>query len=169
MVMHVILIFIATLFYNVINGLSSIFIAKGIIKAGAFFNALQNVVYILILSFVILDVKNNAWLFIPLFLGYGTGMLISGEIINRMKIGTVTIIAFINGEQDLAENFAKNLSANGIMNTNFIGTGSRSKTIAIVVITKRKEQESTIKQIQALASISKLPVKITVSETAEWQ
>lgn len=169
MVMHVILIFIATLFYNVINGLSSIFIAKGIIKAGAFFNALQNVVYILILSFVILDVKNNAWLFVPLFLGYGTGMLISGEIINRMKIGTVTIIAFINGEQDLAENFAKNLSANGIMNTNFIGTGSRSKTIAIVVITKRKEQESTIKQIQALASISKLPVKITVSETAEWQ
>lgn len=169
MVMHVILIFIATLLYNVINGLSSIFIAKGIIKAGAFFNALQNVVYILILSFVILDVKNNAWLFVPLFLGYGTGMLISGEIINRMKIGTVTIIAFINGEQDLAENFAKNLSANGIMNTNFIGTGSRSKTIAIVVITKRKEQESTIKQIQALASISKLPVKITVSETAEWQ
>jgi len=169
MVMHVILIFIATLFYNVINGLSSIFIAKGIIKAGAFFNALQNVVYILILSFVILEVKDNYWLFIPLFLGYGAGMLISGEIINRMKIGTVTIIAFINGEQDLAENFAKNLSAHGIMNTNFIGTGSRSKTIAIVVITKRKEQESTIKQIQALAEISKLPVKITVSETAEWQ
>lgn len=163
------LIFIATLAYNIINGLASIFIARGMIKIGAFFDALRNVVYIVILSFVILEVKHNYYLLIPLFFGYFVGMLISGAIVNYLKLGDITITAFINGDKHTAKIFAETLSQHNIMNTSFIGTGSRSKTVAIVIITKRKMQEKTIKQVRQLAADSQLPVKITVSETAQWR
>ena len=158
----------ATLCYNIISGLSSIFIAKGLIKFGAFFNAFQNVLYILILSFVLSDVRNNYYLLIPLFVGYFTGMMISGYIVDYLKLGDITITGFINGNDIKAKRFAKTLNNNGIMNTSFTGNGARSKTIAIIVITNRKNQEKTIKNIKQIAQIENVNIKITVSDTAQW-
>lgn len=168
MILMSVAIFFATLFYNIVNGMSSIFIARGLIKAGALFDAIRNVVYILILSFVILQVKDNYWLLVPLFFGYFSGMLISGVIVNRMKLGAITVSALINGDKRTAKLFAERLSANGVMNTSFIGTGSRSKTVMIVIIDKRKRQDHIVHTIRELAKTSKLDVKITVAETAEW-
>lgn len=164
----VLLIFIATLFYNVISGLSSIFIAKGLIKFGAFFNAFQNVIYILILTFVLSDVRQNYYLLIPLFIGYFSGMMISGYIVDSMRLGDITITGFVNGDDIRAKRFAKTLNQNGIMNTSFTGTGARSKTIAIIVITNRKNQEHTIKNIKQIAKLEDVNIKITVSDTAQW-
>lgn len=163
------IIFSATLFYNILNGLASIFIAKGLITRGAFFDALRNVINILILSIVILEVKGNYYLLIPLFFGYFIGMIISGLIVNYLKIGEVTITAFVNGDKNLARTFAEVLSEHNIMNTSFIGTGSKSKTIAIVIISKRKKEEKVVKHIRELAKSFDLNVKITISETAEWR
>ena len=163
------IIFIATTAYNIINGMASIFIAKGLIKSGAFFDALRNVMNILILSFVILQVKDNYYLLIPLFIGYFLGMTISGTIINHLKLGEITISAFINGDKHTARLFAETLSQNGIMNTSFIGTGSKSKTVMVLIITNRKSQEKTIKHIRQLAKSLDLPVKVTVSDTIEWR
>lgn len=163
------IIFIATTAYNIINGMASIFIAKGLIKSGAFFDALRNVMNILILSFVILEVKDNYYLLIPLFIGYFLGMTISGTIINHLKLGEITISAFINGDKHTARLFAETLSQNGIMNTSFIGTGSKSKTVMVLIITNRKAQEKTIKHVRQLAKSLELPVKVTVSDTIEWR
>lgn len=164
----VLLIFIATLFYNLINGLSSIFIARGLIKFGAFFNAFQNVVYILILTFVLKDVRENYYLLVPLFIGYFSGMMISGYIVDKMQLGDITITGFVDGDDIRAKKFAKTLNANGIMNTSFTGNGARSKTIAIIVITNRKNQERTIKNIKQIAQLENVNIKITVSDTAQW-
>lgn len=163
------IIFAATLIYNILNGLASIFIAKGLITRGAFFDATRNVVNILILSIVILEVKQNYYLLIPLFFGYFIGMIISGIIVNYMKIGDITITAFINGDKNIARTFAETLSEHNIMNTSFIGTGSKSKTVAVVIIAKRKKEEKVVKHIRELAKSFDLNVKITVSETAEWR
>lgn len=163
------IIFTATMAYNIINGMASIFIAKGLIKAGAFFDALRNVMNILILSFVILQVKDNYYLLIPLFFGYFLGMTISGTIINHLKLGEITISAFINGDKHTARLFAETLSQNGIMNTSFIGTGSKSKTVMVLIITNRKAQEKTIKHVRHLAKSLELPIKVTVSDTVEWR
>lgn len=163
------IIFTATMAYNIINGMASIFIAKGLIKSGAFFDALRNVMNILILSFVILEVKDNYYLLIPLFIGYFLGMTISGLIINHLKLGEITISAFVNGDKHTARLFAETLSQNGIMNTSFIGTGSKSKTVMVLIITNRKAQEKTIKHVRQLAKSLDLPIKITVSDTAEWR
>lgn len=163
------IIFIATMAYNIINGMASIFIAKGLIKSGAFFDALRNVMNILILSFVILQVKDNYYLLIPLFIGYFLGMTISGTIINHLKLGEITISAFVNGDKHTARLFAETLSQNGIMNTSFIGTGSKSKTVMVLIITNRKAQEKTIKHVRQLAKSLELPVKVTVSDTIEWR
>ena len=163
----VLLIFIATLFYNVISGLSSIFIAKGLIKFGAFFNAFQNVVYILILTFVLTDVRQNYYLLIPLFVGYFSGMMISGYIVDSMRLGDITITGFVDGDDIRAKRFAKTLNQNGIMNTSFTGNGARSKTIAIIVITNRKNQERTIKNIKQIAQLEDVNINITVSDTAQ--
>lgn len=162
-------VFIATLFYNVLNGLASIFIAKGRIKAGAFFDASRNIMNVLILSFVILQVKDNYYLLIPLFFGYFSGMLISGAIVNYLKLGEITIMAFVNGDKHTARTFAETLSLNGIMNTSFIGTGSKSKTVMVVIVTNRKNQDKTIKHVKKIANTLDLPVKLTVSDTAEWR
>ena len=162
-------IFIATMIYNIINGMASIFIAKGLIKSGAFFDGLRNVMNILILSFVILQVKDNYYLLIPLFLGYFIGMVISGYIVNYLKLGEITISAFVDGDKHTARIFAETLSQNGIMNTSFIGTGSKSKTVMVLIITNRKSQEKTIKHVKQLAKSLDLPVKLTVSDTAEWR
>jgi len=62
-----IFIFIAIMIYNILNGMASILIAKGLITSGAFFDALRNIMNILMLSFVILQVKDNYYLLIPLF------------------------------------------------------------------------------------------------------
>lgn len=163
------IIFIATMVYNIINGMASIFIAKGLIKSGAFFDALRNVMNILILSFVILQVKDNYYLLIPLFIGYFLGMTISGTIINHLKLGEITISAFVNGDKHTARLFAETLSQNGIMNTSFIGTGSKSKTVMVLIITNRKAQEKTIKHVRHLAKSLELPIKVTVSDTVEWR
>lgn len=163
------IIFIATMAYNIINGMASIFIAKGLIKSGAFFDALRNVMNILILSFVILQVKDNYYLLIPLFIGYFAGMTISGTIVNHLKLGEITISAFVNGDKHTARLFAETLSQNGIMNTSFIGTGSKSKTVMVLIITNRKSQEKTIKHVRQLAKSLDLPVKVTVSDTIEWR
>lgn len=163
------IILAATLIYNIINGLASIFIAKGMIKSGALFDATRNVINIGILSFVILEVKDNYYLMIPLFIGYFVGMVISGMIVNYLKLGDITITAFLNGDKNTARLFAETLSQNGIMNTSFIGTGSKSKTVAVVVITNRKAQEKTIKFMKRLAKEEGLSVKVTVSDTAEWR
>ena len=130
-----IFIFIATMIYNILNGMASILIAKGLITSGAFFDALRNIMNILILSFVILQVKDNYYLLIPLFLGYFTGMMISGYIINYIKLEEITISAFVDGGKHTARIFAETLSQNNIMNTSFIGTGSKSKTVMVLIIT----------------------------------
>lgn len=164
----IIIIFLATMFYNIINGMSSIFIAKGLIKYGALFDGLRNIIYILILSFVLLKVKENYWLLIPLFAGYSSGMMISGHIIDRMKLGEITITAMVNGDKYVAKDFAEALSDQNIMNTSFIGTGSKSKTVAIVVITDRKNQDKTIRHIKKLAKEKELSVKVTLSDSMQW-
>lgn len=65
--------------------------------------------------------------------------------------------------------FAETLSQNNIINTSFIGTGSKSKTVMVLIITNRKSQEKTIKHIKQLAKSLNLPVKLTVSDTSEWR
>ena len=164
-----IFIFAATMIYNILNGMASIFIAKGLIKSGAFFDALRNIMNILILSFVILQVKDNYYLLIPLFIGYFTGMIVSGLIVDYLKLGEVTISAFVDGDKHTARVFAETLSKNGVMNTSFIGTGSKSKTVMVLIITNRKSQEKTIKHVRQLAKSLDLPVKVTVSDTAQWR
>lgn len=164
-----IFIFAATMIYNILNGMASIFIAKGLIKSGAFFDALRNIMNILILSFVILQVKDNYYLLIPLFIGYFTGMIVSGLIVDYLKLGEVTISAFVDGDKHTARVFAETLSKNDVMNTSFIGTGSKSKTVMVLIITNRKSQEKTIKHVRQLAKSLDLPVKVTVSDTAQWR
>ena len=164
-----IFIFIATMIYNILNGMASILIAKGLITSGAFFDALRNIMNILILSFVILQVKDNYYLLIPLFLGYFTGMVISGYIINYLKLGEITISAFVDGDKHTARVFAETLSQHNIMNTSFIGTGSKSKTVMVLIITNRKSQDKTIKYVKQLVKSLDLPVKLTVSDTSEWR
>lgn len=164
-----IFIFIATMIYNILNGMASILIAKGLITSGAFFDALRNIMNILILSFVILQVKDNYYLLIPLFLGYFTGMMIGGYIVNYLKLGEITISAFVDGVKHTARVFAETLSQNNIMNTSFIGTGSKSKTVMALIITNRKSQDKTIKHVKQLVKSLDLPVKLTVSDTSEWR
>ena len=65
--------------------------------------------------------------------------------------------------------FAETLSQNNIMNTSFIGTGSKSKTVMVLIITNRKSQDKTIKHVKQLVKSLDLPVKLTVSDTAEWR
>ena len=104
-----IFIFIATMIYNILNGMASILIAKGLITSGAFFDALRNIMNILMLSFVILQVKDNYYLLTPLFLGYFTGMMISGYIINYIKLEEITISAFVDGGQTYCKSFCRNI------------------------------------------------------------
>lgn len=65
--------------------------------------------------------------------------------------------------------FAEILSQNNIMNTSFIGTGSKSKTVMVLIITNRKSQDKTIKHVKQLVKSLDLPVKLTVSDTSEWR
>ena len=104
-----IFIFIAIMIYNILNGMASILMAKGLITSGAFFDALRNIMNILILSFVILQVKDNYYLLIPLFLEYFTGMMISGYIINYIKLEEITISAFVDGGQTYRNSFCRNI------------------------------------------------------------
>jgi Uncharacterized protein conserved in bacteria len=162
-------VFGATLVYNVLNGLATILISRGMIKAGAFFDAIRNVMSVLILSYVALHVRDNYWLLAPLFFGYFSGMLISGAIMDYLRLGDITITALVDGDKHVAREFAETLSAEGIMNTSFIGTGSRSKTVAITIIAPRKQQDMIIKTVKRLAKSRNQSVKITVSDTAEWR
>lgn len=160
------IILAATFVYNIINGIASIFIAKGFIKFGALFDAARNVLSVLILSYVALRVKDNYFLLIPLFVGYHSGMLLSGMIVDKLHLGEITITAFVNGDKSAAQLFAKDLNDKGIMNTAFTGAGSRSKTIALVIITNRKQQDATLKIIKAVAKQYDMQPKITISDTA---
>ena len=167
MILEFAIVLASTLIYNIITGMATILISRGRVQWGALFDATRNVLAVLILSYVALHVRDNYWLLVPLFVGYYIGMTISGFIIDALRLGDVVITAMINGDKHVAREVAESLSALGIMNTSFIGTGSRSKTVAIVVITPRKRLESTIKIIRHLARERGENVKITVSDTVE--